>query len=473
MEKQTKQTLSQAESDCAVNLEKAIMGLIDSDPFYAEMLLGMRRIITTKLPTAGVNVTDEVNLYLNPYFFNNLHKQGRVAVLKHEALHCLHNHFERFLDLDPKKGDETKSNEQRIKDMVNASLHNRAADYAINEYIPNLPEKVNFFDAQGNMVGYPKEAEKKGPALFDLLFVRKLKKEMPKVEERQTTEYYYELLKEEHQKNQDDCKTCDGKGTVEAEVEMQGPDGKPQKVKGTAACPDCSGQGAVILDDHSIWYEGEQNPDIIKEKVKEVVNKAAENCNERHAGNMPSEVLEAIDKLNHVPKDWRQDVQRFVARSMEILVEPTRKRRNRRFGTLYAGQKTDPKLHIATVFDSSGSIRSEELSQFFAEMARLHKMGIKLTVIECDSQVQAVYDFDPKRKPEIKGRGGTAFVPAFEEANKHEIDGLIYFTDGENWDVDETKKPKYPVLWALLKGCKSRYTWGASTTVEVKKRVYR
>lgn len=514
-EDKTPLSSSEAEGLAQENLEKSIMSLIDDDPYYAELLLNFRRFYTTKVPTLGVNVTDEINLYVNPYFFNDLTKQGRVAVLKHECLHVIHNHFERFLDLEPKFYDKERTNKERREDALNASLLNKAADYAINEYIRTLPEKVNMFDQKGNQIVFPDKMPDGSPNPMagkpvkgELLFVRKLKQKIKGVEHERTMEEYYEILKEEQEKQkgqQGQCGTCGGKGSIggndkdgkgqkqqskdggngkndqqDQQDQQQGQgngQGQPQQGQGQGGgsqpCPDCHGQGGMVLDDHGIWFEGEQNPDAVTEKVKEVVNKAAEDCQDRKAGSIPGEILEAIDKLNHVPKDWRQDVQRFVARSAEILVESTRKKRNRRYGTLYPGIKTFPKLHIVTVFDSSASVQGEELNQFWAEMARLHKMEIKLTVIECDSKVQAVYEFDPKRKPEIYGRGGTAFIPAFEEAKKHDPDGLIYFTDGENWEGDELKKPKFPVLWAILKGYKSHYDWGAKTTIEVRKRSHR
>ena len=126
--------------------------------------------------------------------------------------------------------------------------------------------------------------------------------------------------------------------------------------------------------------------------------------------------------------------------------------------------------------DSSGSVGNEELTQFHAEMVRLHNMGIDLTIIECDANVNAVYKFDPKKEFKVHGRGGTAFKPIFDYIDKEklETDGLIYFTDGACWGED-IKKPKYPVLWALTPpfNLDNSIQFGAKTKVEVKKRVRR
>ena len=81
---------------------------------------------------------------------------------------------------------------------------------------------------------------------------------------------------------------------------------------------------------------------------------------------------------------------------------------------MYAGNKTFPKLQLTIGIDSSGSVGEQELSQFHAEMVRLHNMGIDLTVIECDTEVKNVFKFDPKKPFQVNGRGGTAFAPVFE-----------------------------------------------------------
>jgi predicted metal-dependent peptidase len=436
-------------------LEQTIVELIFAEPFYANLIMGMRREFTVKLPTLGVNVTDQVNLYINPYFFSAMSLPQRVDVLKHEAHHVINNHFVRFRDIEPKVFENVdKSIFDRIMDMQKASMTNKAADAAINEYLPNLPRKVKMFDQNGNTINVPTEiTDDKGnkipnpdkdagkPVEADLVFVDLMKKKFPHIENRQTMEYYYEFLKEQQDKN--------------------GGDGTEQ---------------FMVLDDHNIWHESDNTEDDITQKVKDAVNKAAEQTADKDMGKLPGDVLAAIEKLNHVPKDWRQDIQRFSARCAEILIEATRKKRNRRYGILYPGNKTFPKLQLTIGLDSSGSVGNEELTQFHAEMIRLHNMGIDLTVIECDAQVNSVYKFDPKKEFKIHGRGGTAFKPVFDHIDKEklETDGLIYFTDGACWGED-IKKPKYPVLWALTApfNLDASIKFGAKTKVELRKRVRR
>jgi predicted metal-dependent peptidase len=451
--------LNKAVAKAQEMLEQTVVDLIFEEPFYANLIMGMRREFTVELPTLGVNVTDQVNLFVNPYFFAALPEKARYDVLKHEAHHVINNHFVRFRDVEPKVYEnKKKSIFDKIEDMQKASNTNKAADAAINEYLPNLPKKVKMFDPNGNAIAVPLEiTDDKGnvipnpdkeagkPVEAELIFVELLKKKFPNIEHKQTMEYYYEFIKQQ-----------------EEEDKKNGKD---------------SGMGQyIVLDDHDIWHDSDATEDDITQKVKDAVNKAVEQTADKDMGKLPGDVLEAIEKLNHVPKDWRQDLQRFVARSAEIKIESTRRKRNRRYGIIYPGIKTYPKLNIVAAIDVSGSIGKEEAGQFFAEIERLHNMDITVTILECDSQIQAEYKFDPKKPWTITGRGGTAFKPVFDkiEKDKMDVDGLIYFTDGCNFN-EELKKPKFPVLWALT----SPFTldpnikFGAKTKVEIKKRVRR
>lgn len=461
-------------AEAVTSLEEAMMELIHAEPFYANLTLNMRREFTTKFPTLAVNVTDEINLFINPYFFQALSIPERVDVIKHECLHVINNHFVRFRDLEPLIYDDSKPRgmAERLNDMQTASVLNQAADYAINEYLRNLPKNgVKMFDKDGNVICYPEGTkDDKGKdisgeeALGRLLFVNDLKKQHPSVINEQNFEYYYEILKKEQEKQKQQQQQGQGKG------QGQPGQGQPQP-----------GSGGMTLDDHSAWHESDATEDQITEKVKEMVNKAVEQTSAKDMGNVPGNIIKAIHDLNHVPKDWRQDIQRFVARTTEILIETTRKKRNRRYGVVFPGYKIQPKLNIAIGLDTSGSVGDEELQQFHSEIVRLHNMGIDLTIIECDTRVNQVYKFDPKKEFKVHGRGGTAFAPVFKECEKLEIDGLIYMTDGECWG-EQIPTPKFTVLWALTPPFHTQYLpkWynggtkaAPSTKIEIRKKVRR
>ena len=66
------------------------------------------------------------------------------------------------------------------------------------------------------------------------------------------------------------------------------------------------------------------------------------------------------------------------------------------------------------------------------ELNHMHKTGHKITVAQCDTQINSIEDFNPKKDWNIKGRGGTDFQPVINHYNEHgRYTALIYLTDGE------------------------------------------
>jgi predicted metal-dependent peptidase len=63
----------------------------------------------------------------------------------------------------------------------------------------------------------------------------------------------------------------------------------------------------------------------------------------------------------------------------------------------------------------------------------VYKAGARVTIIQCDTQINSIDEYDGKNIPTIKGRGGTMFDPPVDYYVEHrkEYATLIYFTDGE------------------------------------------
>ncbi len=102
-------------------IEKMIVSLIKTKPFYAHFIQQMNRIETEKIPTLGVNITDRINLFFNPKFLEGLKLKERVACLEHEVLHLLNLHLFRGKEKDGR-------------------IFNVACDLAINYFIADLPK---------------------------------------------------------------------------------------------------------------------------------------------------------------------------------------------------------------------------------------------------------------------------------------------------------------------------------------------
>lgn len=125
-------------------VSQAVIRLYNSERFYAELLLQMDRIISNKIPTAGVCIKNRIQLYINPDFFASISQEEQVAVLKHECQHILNNHIGRAKELHPEIYSKSKDD---IEGMIQSAKHqilNIAADCSINPGIPGIPEAGMF-----------------------------------------------------------------------------------------------------------------------------------------------------------------------------------------------------------------------------------------------------------------------------------------------------------------------------------------
>jgi len=156
----------------------------------------------------------------------------------------------------------------------------------------------------------------------------------------------------------------------------------------------------------------------------------------------------------------------------------------------YPGLKVRQRSSLLVAIDTSGSIRTDEdLPKFFNELYHLQKKQVEILVVEVDEWMQRIYPFPlPEGKIEVKGRGGTDFNELIKYANGEEIDrsgttqsyqkghtyskeagivlweknrwikkksatlrkqidGIIYFTDGQA--ATPSVVPKLPILWIL------------------------
>lgn len=120
--------------------------------------------------------------------------------------------------------------------------------------------------------------------------------------------------------------------------------------------------------------------------------------------------------------------------------------------------------HLVVAVDTSGSIDLDTASRVLAEVDNLRAATeCRLTVIQCDAEIQQVQEFDPwedsifdnqGRTTTLRGRGGTSFVPVFEWLTADEQgvvappDAIIYLTDG--YGQFPAKEPLVPTVWVLV-----------------------
>lgn len=221
------------------------------------------------------------------------------------------------------------------------------------------------------------------------------------------------------------------------------------------------------------WYDTDE--DEIKDSTISIVRAALNSMSEKEKGNMPSSLVSMINALIAPPQiNWKQVLRKMVG-SVPVPFRRTRARLNRRqpYRPELTGRLPKRTVNIVVAFDTSGSMSDNDLKYCINEVFNIIKdyEGYKVTIIECDAEIQRVYEAKNMKdvQTKMRGRGGTSFIPVIEFINgsgkfsdnkKYPLAGkykdaiMVYFTDG--WGDYEIPKPKtYRNLWVVLNGEKN------------------
>ena len=135
----------------------------------------------------------------------------------------------------------------------------------------------------------------------------------------------------------------------------------------------------------------------------------------------------------------------------------------------YAENAKVKKLFIA--IDTSGSVKGDVVESFIEKTYNILKSTDFFTsetevhIIQCDSEIKEVKILKTAREIEeyiknisLKGFGGTDFRPVFQyvdeiftSSQKNEVNGLIYFTDGDG--VYPKQMPKFKSVFIINDSC--------------------
>jgi predicted metal-dependent peptidase len=203
---------------------------------------------------------------------------------------------------------------------------------------------------------------------------------------------------------------------------------------------------------HSTWKEFDDLPEsdkkLIQKQIEHQLKEAAEQTQKKQ-GYIPGELSELIKNLFHIEPakfDWKSYLRRFVGNSSIVYTKKLRRKYNKRYAE-NPGLKIKFKNHILVGIDTSGSVNTEELKEFFNELCHMSKTGHKISVAQCDSSLRTVEEFNPKKDWSIHGRGGTSFQPVIDHYNqKGSYTALVYLTDGEAYAPSDCPKN---TLWVL------------------------
>ena len=207
--------------------------------------------------------------------------------------------------------------------------------------------------------------------------------------------------------------------------------------------------GCGGVEDHPGLEKGDTG--AIESGLEIAIQQAVEAAKAR--GKLPGHLQTLVEKSLAPKVDWRMILARFLRANNKS--DFTWLKPNRRFiaNGLYLPSLHNPCLEeIAIITDCSGSISDKELEQFTGETtAVLHELNPeRIVFIQCDAEVQDHKELSRDDLPlrvTYKGRGGTAFRPAFDYINKTypQVRAAVYLTDLHSTDFGD--EPPYPVLW--------------------------
>jgi predicted metal-dependent peptidase len=217
--------------------------------------------------------------------------------------------------------------------------------------------------------------------------------------------------------------------------------------------PDVQNMMGDAGDMHDTWKEfdnlSESEKKLLKSQAEYQLKEAAEECL-KSRGQLPGEIAHIYKRITEVTPskfNWRAYLRRFAGNSYIVETKLSRKKLNKRYPDA-PGMKFKPKKHILVAIDTSGSVSNDELVEFFNEIRHIHKTGTEITVLQCDTQINSIEKYDPKKDVRVQGRGGTEFDPVIDYYNKNSkrFTCLVYLTDGECYT---TITPRGRMLWVI------------------------
>ena len=436
--------------------EKAYKKLLIKNPFYGIFCLSLPKVITRKHPTMCVTKQGiSCCLNINPDFWEKHTDDEQVALLMHELSHIALQHM--FISdsfADPK-------------------LFNISADAEVNSYIENLPkdgvtakwigEKIGkqldnglgtkrYYEEIQDYLNKQQKAQAQNPqqpcnggqggsssqnSQSQPNDSQEPPQSSPSPSEATPDESQEKDKQEEKQNPPSSSQEKPESENDNSEKEPQGqPEREEEKTQEQQYPDEFNDVGSY--DDHSTWKEFKDMPEatqqLMQNNINAVLKQTAEEV-EKSRGTIPGEFVELISKLREKKPEvfnWKAYFRKLLGSIYDVNIRSTRRKESKRFEDA-AGIQHKKKVSILVAIDTSGSVSQKELQEFFSEIDYVYKAGARVTILQCDTRINSVEEYDGKNVPQILGRGGTDFNPPVDYYVEHrkEYASLIYFTDGE------------------------------------------
>ena len=385
------------------SLAKAGVQLLLKEPFYGHVMSVLVKKINNNISTLGLTFTadERIELQVNEVFWSEMSVKSEYhySLLKHEILHFVFKHL-------------LMSDSYQHKTIFNV-----AADIVVNQLIrtDHLPDGALTLE-------YFPSLELLGD---------------------QSVKYYYEKIMVLYRNN---ASKESSEPTESKECEKLKEDEDWQRLKQILE------KYPEVLKSHNHWKP------VLSDSQKQIYKNAIDTLVNQSAGKLTSEQLlslhESLRKQimlsasrNSAMVNWRRVMRMFTNNSSKTYMKNSIRRASKRYGTV-PGNKIQKRNKILVAIDSSGSIMQAEYDVFFSELYHIYKTGAEIRVVECDTQITNIYNYNGMLPEVVIGGGGTDFNAPLDYANTQWYpDAVIYFTDG-GADIPQVV-PRTSVLWVI------------------------
>jgi len=176
---------------------------------------------------------------------------------------------------------------------------------------------------------------------------------------------------------------------------------------------------------------------------------------EKGQGTMPGGLQKIVDEIKNPKVDWKDVLSRWIGENGRRQDYTYRRpaRRSESIGEYMPSLQRFGVDDVKVLWDTSGSMNGREGEILGEVQAICEDLGLSLEIIMCDAAVQGVVR-DVRDAcdvaDQIKGGGGSDFMPAFKHMEDEQYDGVVVaFTDG--YITVPTVKPHLlkEVLWVI------------------------
>lgn len=270
---------------------------------------------------------------------------------------------------------------------------------------------------------------------------------------------------DDNQQNPRDSKSGGNQGVVRPE-DCIGPDAL-DKIPSTPGTMIDGETGEDIAEKEGYTPEPGSD-DAVEKQWGEIAKNAIDTLKQK--GSKCGSLISKLEGLYKVKKDWKKELKKIVGYS--ISNDNTRRAFTNKNVLLTQDRlaRTDKTLYDAIDYmvafiDSSGSMSDEQLKMCLSTVyaAALAKKPIRIYIVQCDTQIQDIQEFDDLRKFQkysnkatVKGRGGTELKPCWEllkndkrfKGKRAEL--VMVFTDGYLDQYKRDPKTMQNLCWVII-----------------------